>query len=134
MLDTNEGKERKEVGFWEDLWRPMLFYFVFQALLTFTGIQKKMDDWAIRKGQEWRERRSNGREERELETLDLEGGVSTVQITEAPNDDTSASNPTSQVAVEALGTTEKEDVIIPIIESQKKIDYGTSSKVSEDSQ
>ncbi|KAF3916919.1 hypothetical protein ABW21_db0205316 [Orbilia brochopaga] len=35
------------------------------AIMTFTGIQKRLDDWAIRKGMEWRERRLQRQRERE---------------------------------------------------------------------
>ncbi|KAK6502544.1 hypothetical protein TWF506_003124 [Arthrobotrys conoides] len=116
-----------------DTFRLLVVLFIFQILLSVTGIQERFDNFAIRKGVEFRGWLRRRREKRDHERLGLEGGFGADRVGGSINDNAIAmgtdQNSHGARDIEAIGDT----VSIMELERQakKKLDYGTEPDISE---
>ncbi|KAK6353538.1 hypothetical protein TWF696_005501 [Orbilia brochopaga] len=83
MSDSDTETKYTFGNFIKEAFLNALGIWIVLAILTFTGIQKRLDDWAIRKCMEWRGRRLQRRREREVaQGQAQESGISSAATTE----------------------------------------------------
>ncbi|KAJ6264011.1 hypothetical protein Dda_0150 [Drechslerella dactyloides] len=146
--DSDSEPYHESLGsFVKDLIRQTFFFWCFMAIMTFSGIQKRLDDWAIRKGMEWRERRLQRRRERELQLAGPEAGTQTAPVTAdgqaqmAEVSDVGHSVILNTIVAQAPDTTEAkaEDGAVEATEEdripvEQAVDYGTQGAKASDGQ